>query len=195
MTKASESKSPCRSGKFERKVLILKPSAMGDIVMALPAVRSIKLGMPGVKICWLVNKGFVPLLQNNPFVDEVIEFDRQLLSRMWRSFQAWEAFQNLVARLRSEKFDVALDFQGLLRTALLGWLSGCKVRIGMKDAREGATFFYTDLVARPCESMHVVDHYIEMAETLWLESGKPVFELGSDDAARQRAGRMLEEAG
>ncbi len=195
MTKAPEAKARRGRSVIEHKVLILKPSALGDIVMALPAVRNIKLGLPDTKVYWLVNKGFAGLLEGNPHIDGVIEFNRQLLSRMWCSRQAWDELQRLVSRLRSEKFDIVLDFQGLLRTALLGWLSGCKVRIGMKDAREGAPFFYTDLVARPKTSQHVVDQYAEMAETLWVEGGRPVFDFGRDEAVQAAARRILHESG
>lgn len=195
MVKALDAFSQRQSRTKQIKVLILKPSAMGDIVMALPAVRNIKLGLPGAKIYWLVNKGFAGLLKSNPNVDEVIEFDRQLLSKLWYNRQAWEEFKRLVAQLRQEKFDVVLDFQGLLRTGVIGWLSGCKVRIGMKDAREGSPFFYTDLVARPRNSMHVVDYYAEMAEMLWVEGGRPVFDFGHDEAAKQAAQKILGEEG
>jgi len=179
----------------DRKVLILKPSALGDIMMALPAVRNVKLGLPGAKIYWLVNREFAPLLEGNPHVDEVIEFDRETLGRLWCSMEAWEEFQRLVKRLRGEKFDVVLDFQGLLRTALLGWLSGCKVRIGMKDAREGAPFFYSELVAKPQNSDHVVDHYVKMAEMLWVEGGAPVFETGRNEVAEGVARQTLRAEG
>jgi heptosyltransferase-1 len=184
-----------KSRDIERKVLILKPSALGDIVMALPAARSVKLGLPGAKIYWLVNKGFAGFLEGNPYVDEVIEFDRETLGRMWYSTEAWEEFKRLVKRLRGEKFDVVLDFQGLLRTAILGRLSGCKVRIGMKDAREGATFFYTDIVGKPVGSEHVVDHYAEMTELLWVEGGRLVFDIARNEVAEAAAMQTLRSEG
>jgi heptosyltransferase I len=179
----------------ERKVLILKPSALGDIVMAFPAVRSIKRGLPGARIYWLVNKGLAGILEGNPNVDDVIEFDREKLGRMWCSAAGWEEFRTLVARLRSEKFDVVLDFQGLMRTAVLGRLSGCKVRIGMRDAREGAPFLYSDLVTRPAGTEHVVDYYAEMAELLWVDGGMPVFEFGKNEVADASARQILKDEG
>jgi heptosyltransferase-1 len=191
MTKTSEH---VRSD-VERKALVLKPSALGDIAMTLPAVRSIKRGVPGARIYWLVNKGFAGLLEGNPNVDEVIEFDRQTLGRMWYSPAAWGEFWKLVKKLRSEKFDVVMDFQGLLRTALLGRLSGCKARVGMKDAREGATIFYTDKVAKPAGSDHVIDHYSKMVATLRVEAGKPVFEFNVRQEVQNRATQMLKKEG
>jgi lipopolysaccharide heptosyltransferase I len=179
----------------EHKVLVLKPSALGDIAMTLPAARSIKRGLPGARVYWLVNKGLTGLLEGNPNVDEVIEFDRQTLGRMWYSPAAWEEFGKLVKKLRSEKFDVVMDFQGLLRTALLGRLSGCKARVGMKDAREGATFFYTDVVAKPLNSEHVVDYYAAMVEALWVEAGKPTFEFVVSHEVQAQAAAVLKKEG
>jgi heptosyltransferase I len=179
----------------ERKVLILKPSALGDIVMALPAARNIKRGLPGAKVSWLVNKGLAGILEGNPHVDEVIEFDRETFGAMWRNASALKEFGGLVGRLRKEKFDVVLDLQGLLRTALLARLSGCKVRIGMKDAREGAPFFYTDLVGKPEGTEHVTDFYNELAELLWVDGGKPVFDFGANKKAEESARAVLRNEG
>jgi heptosyltransferase I len=171
----------------ERKVLVIKPSALGDVVMALPAVRNLRRGLPGAKIYWLINKGLAGILDGNPNVDHVIEFDRETLGRMWCSAAAWEEFKSLVKSLRAEKFDAVLDMQGLLRTAILGRLSGCTIRVGMRDAREGAPFLYTDLVARPEGTEHVVDHYCEMAELLWVDGGAPIFEMGVNEVAEATA--------
>jgi heptosyltransferase-1 len=147
-----------------KNILITKPSSLGDIILALPALRALRLSFPEAKISWLVRPEFAGLLENHPHLDEIITFDRKLLGRAWFHPGAFGALMSLIRNLRRSKFDVIFDFQGLFRTASLAWLSGCKKRFGMANAREFATIFYTHKIPQSIEDIHMVDFYLKMIQ-------------------------------
>ncbi len=129
-------------------ILIIKPSSLGDIVLALPALSALRKSFPNSRISWLVRPEFAALLENHPHLDEIILFDRKFLGKAWWNPGAFGALVSLIRRLRNGRFDVVFDFQGLFRTASLAWLSGCKRRFGRAGAREFAHIFYTHKVAQ-----------------------------------------------
>ena len=139
-------------------ILIIKPSALGDIVHTLPALSSLRRSFPDAKISWLVRPEFAQLIENHPDLNRVIIFDRKLLSKWWRNKESFRAFKSLVKDLRQSKFDLVIDFQGLFRTAIFARLSGCKNRFGYSTAREFATIFYTSKIDRDENNIHVVDY-------------------------------------
>jgi lipopolysaccharide heptosyltransferase I len=145
-----------------KNILITKPSSLGDIVLALPALRALRLSFPESKISWLIRPEFAQLIENHPHLDEIITFDRKLLGKAWFHPGAFGALVSLIRKLRRSRFDVVFDFQGLFRTASLAWLSGCKLRFGMANARELATFFYTHKVPQNIECIHMVDYYLKI---------------------------------
>lgn len=185
-----------------RNILIIKPSALGDIVQALPAAAALKSrcapgakpGIADAKISWLVRPEFAPLLDGHPHIDELIMFDRKLLGRAWHSPSALGALIALIRRLREGRFDAVFDFQGLFRTAALGWLSGCKKRFGMAGARELAHLFYTDKISQDRQSIHLVDYYLKIAEAGGAKpGGEPEFALAVDAKADESVGAILAE--
>lgn len=147
-----------------KNILITKPSSLGDIVLALPALRALRLSFPEAKISWLIRPEFAELIENHPHLDEIIAFDRKLLGKAWFHPEAFGALISLIRKLRRSQFDVIFDFQGLFRTASLAWLSGCRTRFGMANAREFATFFYTHKVSQNMECIHMVDFYLKIIQ-------------------------------
>ena len=116
-----------------KNILIMKPSSLGDIILALPALTTLRKNFPKAKISWLVRPEFAALLENHPHLDHIIPFDRKFLGKAWHNPRALGNLVSLVRRLRADKFDVVFDFQGLFRTASLAWLSGCKKRFGRTE--------------------------------------------------------------
>jgi len=139
-----------------RNILITKPSSLGDIVLALPALRALRMSFPEARISWLIRPEFAPLIENHPHLDEIITFDRKLLGKAWFHPGAFGALMSLIRKIRRSSFDVIFDFQGLFRTASLAWLSGCKKRFGMANAREFATIFYTHKIPQNIEDIHML---------------------------------------
>ena len=143
-------------------ILIIKPSSLGDIILALPALSALRKNFPGAKISWLVRTEFAPLLKNHPDLNETILFDRKFLGKSWYNPRALHSLLSLISRLRRDSFDAVIDLQGLFRTASLGWLSGCKRRFGMSNAREFSNVFYTHKVTQNQDCIHLVDYYLKI---------------------------------
>ena len=155
-----------------KRVLIIKPSALGDVVLALPALSRLRQRYPEAEIDWLVRPEFAPLLQRHPYIRRLILFDRKQLGRMWPLGSWMKQFQSLVHELRSGSYDVVYDFQGLLRTAFFARLTRADRCIGMEAAREGAAWFYTHRVPQKGTSKHVVDYYLSMVDPQWNGKGE-----------------------
>ncbi len=143
-------------------VLIVKPSSLGDIVHTLPAVHAIRRAYPDLRIRWVANTEWTPILERHPDVDEVIAFPRREL----KGLMALPRFLRWTRNLREPSPpDVALDFQGLFRSALIARRSGAPMVIGLSDAREGAGRLHHRTVATG-DAVHAVDRYLALPAAL-----------------------------
>jgi len=174
-------------------ILILKPSALGDIVLALPALSALRKGLPNAKISWLVRTEFAELLENHPYLDEIIPFDRKYLGRAWCNPKAFAALLTLIRRLRSKHFEAVFDLQGLLRTASLGWLSGCPNRFGMAGAREFAHVFYNHKISQDPACIHLVDYYLKIVRAAGPATTDVEFALPENPAAAEFVKSLLQK--
>jgi hypothetical protein len=112
-----------------RRICIIKPSALGDVVQSLPLLPALRRRFPQAQVHWVINREFVGLLEGNSALAEVIPFDRR---------GTWRDFIRLLIELRRRRFDLVFDLQGLLRSAAMTLATGAAVRIGLETAREGA---------------------------------------------------------
>ncbi len=174
-----------------KKILIVKPSSLGDIIQALPALSALRKSFINAKICWLIRPEFAPLIENHPHINELITFDRRFLGQAWYNPKALNALLALIKKLRKEKFDAVFDFQGLFRTAALGWLCGCKKRFGMDNAREFAHLFYTHKVEQDNSCIHLVDFYLKIVRLAGAEGVKPEFTVPTDERAFDFVNKLL----
>lgn len=150
-------------------VLVIKPSSLGDVVHTLPAVAAVKCHWPSAHLRWLINPEWAPLLEGNPHVDEVVIFPRD----QFRGFVGWTKIPRWLASLRrTAHSELVLDFQGLLRSALIARSLRPRTVIGLSDAREGAHLFY-DAVADVSTKRHAVDRYLAIPALLDFESSAP----------------------
>jgi heptosyltransferase-1 len=147
-------------------ILIIKPSSLGDIVHTLPAVALISDAHPHAQITWVINPEFTPLLRGNSDVDHVHVFPRG----EFRGLGAAGSFLPWLKQTRKLKPDLALDFQGLLRSALIAKASGAKEIYGMSDGREGSRFFY-NRIAKVNRREHAVERYLKLAEIAGAQVG------------------------
>src|SRR5438309_2975783 len=107
-----------------RRIALLKPSALGDIVHSLPVLTALRRRYPAAHIAWVVNRTYEPLLRGHPDLDETIAFDRhQRRAGVGGMVLRWLRF---LSRLRNQHFDVVIDLQGLFRTALMALASGAR---------------------------------------------------------------------
>jgi len=178
-----------------KNILIIKPSALGDIVLALPALAALRKSFPDARISWLVRPEFAPLLQNHPHLTDIIFFDRKLLAKAWFNPRAFNALLSLIRRLRNSRFDAVFDLQGLFRTAFLSWLTGCKKRFGMAKAREMGHLFYTHKVAQDSTCVHMVDYYLRIIRAAGASGADVQFVLPIDPNAVERTREILADNG
>jgi ADP-heptose:LPS heptosyltransferase len=162
------------------RLLIVKPSSLGDIVHTLPAAEALHRAAPLAKIDWLVNTEWSPLLEGVPFLHRLVTFPRRELrgvAGLWRA-RAWAARE-----LRPENYDLVVDFQGLFRSAYLSRRTGAPVIAGFERSREGARYFYDRRVAVPdWDRCHAVDRNLDLAAALGAPVGEPVFSLPAGSA-------------
>lgn len=147
-----------------QSVLLVKPSSLGDIVHALPAAHFIKRAHPHLRLRWVCNPEWMPLLEGNPDLAEVIPFPRSEFHGLCAplKFVFWARELNAAPR---ELPEITLDFQGLLRSGLISLVRGSDPIVGMSDAREGASLLHRVTVPVRKED-HAVDRYLTMVRAL-----------------------------
>jgi lipopolysaccharide heptosyltransferase I len=149
-----------------QRILIVRLSSLGDILHALPAFQSLRAAFPQAEIDWLVEKRMKFLLAALPGLNQLMVLDtKSLRSRPW-SLEAWRECGRLIRKMRARRYDLALDFQGLLKTALLTYLAGARVRMGFsrEHVRERpAHWFYHRGVRPPSGPTHVARLNQELA--------------------------------
>ena len=119
------------------RVLIVKPSSLGDILHTFPAVYALQQAFPQLDLSWVVNRSLAEIVEMLPGIDRVIAFPREELG----VFKGCSALRSFRRELLAQPYDLALDFQGLLRSALICKFSKAPIRVGFDTAREGAAFF------------------------------------------------------
>jgi len=168
-----------------RRILFIKPSSLGDIVHALPTLAALRQHCPQAHIAWLVKRQWAELLERVEGLD-----------RVWAVDPGIAGWLSEVPRLRAERFDLAVDLQGLLRSACMAQLAGCSVRVGFANGREGSTLFYTQRVAVPTPEMHAVDRYLLVADALGAaRPATPQFRFRILPADREQVSAVLSRAG
>lgn len=165
-----------------RSAVIVKPSSLGDIVHTLPAVQAIKQAYPALKIRWLANTEWTPLLDGSPLLEEVIAFPRKQCRGLPGLFvlRRWARSWRQMAR---EDPEIVLDFQGLFRSGYLSWSRGSRPVVGLSDSREGARFFQDHIVSVEAGA-HAVDRYLALPRAFGIpvDAEKLTFPLAQGHA-------------
>jgi len=144
------------------KILILKPSSLGDVIQALPVLRLLKLHLPASEIDWWIDSSLAPLLEGDPDLTGVVRFER----RRWASPVHWPEMYRSLAGLRSRQYDWVIDLQCLARSGAFGWLANGKLLVGLDEPREGARGFYDLITSRASFHTHAVDWYLAVLPRL-----------------------------
>lgn len=150
------------------KVLILKPSSLGDVVQALPVLRLIKRQAPTSEVWWWIDSRLAGLLEADPDLAGVVRFERQ----RWARPRHWPEMLRSLRWLRARRFDWVLDLQGLARSGAFAWLANGRLLAGLDEPREGARALYDIIVPRASWHTHAVDWYLALLPRL----GVPVRE-------------------
>lgn len=150
------------------RILVVRLGAMGDVIHALPAAATLKHNFPQCRLSWAVEQRWTPLLEGNPYLDEVLSLDRTSFGGLLRAGR----------RLRAGRFELAVDFQGLLKSALVASVSRPERIVGFHhtELRErAAALFYSTRVKTGAR--HVVDRNLELAAGAGASSLLHVFPL------------------
>jgi len=166
------------------RILITRLSHIGDCVLTLPLLCAVRRKFPDAYIAWAVEKPANQLLELHPDLDQVI-----MIPKGWVSTpRQWPAVRRL---LRPKRFDIAIDPQGITKSAMLGWVSGAKRRIGLegKWGRELSAWLNNELV--PTESVHVVDRTLEILGPLEISKTPVEYRLAADAASQHHVDSFL----
>jgi heptosyltransferase-1 len=144
------------------KILILKPSSLGDVIQALPVLRLLKLHFRDAEIFWWIDSNLAPLLEGDPDLSGIARFERQ----RWTSPIHWPEMLRSIRWMREQNFDLVIDLQCLARSGAFAWLASGKFLIGLDEIREGARGFYDLAVPRKSFHTHAVDWYVSVLPQL-----------------------------
>jgi heptosyltransferase I len=150
-----------------RNVLMIRPSALGDVCRSVPALVSLRKAFPEARIDWVVQDAFAGAIEAHPDLTNVVHFPRSRLAAWWRNPARFAEAAKWLNRLRLAKYDLAIDFQGLSRSGIMTGATFARRKIGLQTAREFAWVAYNQRV-RP-KSVHTVDQMLELVEALGIE--------------------------
>ncbi|HZT41284.1 MAG TPA: glycosyltransferase family 9 protein [Chthonomonadaceae bacterium] len=176
-----------------RRILIIKLSALGDIIHALPITAALGEAFPDVELTWVVEEAFAPLLTGNPYLSRILTLPK-VHTRRLRSAKFRRTYFGGIRSLREDRYDLALDLQGLTKSALLAVASRAPVRLGYHFQREAAPWLVRPVPPRP-QSAHVVEHYLDVARHLGAEPDRVRFPFAIPEDAEENVVAMLCEAG
>ena len=181
-------KSQPDAGSRSPRILIVRLSAIGDVIQGLPVLNALRDRFPQAVLAWVVEERAAELLRGHQALDELIT-----LPQGW--LRSLRTVRQSRSRLRAFEPEIAIDVQGLTKSAVAGWLSGARRRIGPggSHGRELSKWFYTETVR--ATSQHRVDCYLELVRPLGIESPEVRFEIPDHRADRVAAKEMARQAG
>jgi len=201
-----------------RKILLIKLSAVGDVVHTIPVLNKLRRRYPAAHLDWLVTPPIAELLQHHTAITNIIEFEREAWSTPWR-LAPFAAYARLAAKLRAAAYDLVIDMHGQFRTAALTLATGAPARIGFdrprarvwdasprkfseqarkhawQGAREGSWLAYTHHIAVPTLDLHAVDRYLNVGSILGLDKDPADFSFPIPQSANSRVDSLLRQHG
>ena len=174
-----------------QRFLIVRSSAIGDVVFASPFAAALRRKYPQAHIAWLVEPGIHELLAADPNIDELILWPKGEWKQLWQQRRFGELFGRVRAfarLLKGKRFDTAIDLQSLLKSGWLTWLTGAKRRIGL-GSREGSQWLMTEVIPKGGDERRISSEYRYLAEQLGLEVGDflPQLHVAAETEARTQA--------
>ncbi len=156
---------------FPMRILIVKLSALGDVIQTLPVLKALKSARPHVEIHWVVEPPAQQILEGHPLLDRLLVFPRRQIIKE----KNWGLLRDFGRSLRAFSYDVVLDLQGLLKSALVVAAARARLRVGFANHREGSPFFYNLKLPPYDPDLHAVRRYLLALEVLGVRASAPVF--------------------
>lgn len=171
-------------------MLIVKPSSLGDVIHALPFLASVKDSFPDAEVDWVISRKLKGILENNPLINELIVVNKDSWKRIRNLPKTVAELSSLNRKLKSRKYDMVVDLQGLLRSGLITLSTLSTVKVGFADAREGSSLMYDKKVSVN-GTAHAVDKCLAVARAIGAASGKPRFPVHVSEKAMSKISAIL----
>jgi heptosyltransferase I len=207
-----------RSAEFSR-ILLIKPSALGDVVHTVPVLVKLRARYPRARIDWLITPENAEIVRYHPALSNVVLFARRDFSKGGRRWRALLSFFDLLKQIRRAKYDLVIDMHGQVRSAFFSLISGARVRIGFdrpikrtltksaehdlknvpshgwRGAREGSWIAYTHRILIPTLDVHAIDRYLWVGEMLGFNDNPPDLTIHLSPETVRNVERLLKEKG
>lgn len=160
-----------------KKILIIKLSAIGDVVQALPALEAIKSAFPTSSVTWVVEEAAAGILEGHPQIDTMLVSGRKSWVRMLgrpRTFrEGLLKIASFLQALRATRYDIAIDLQGLFKSGILVGLARADRKIGFGGSREHASCFLNERLPAYDKNKHALERYLDVARYLGAREISP----------------------
>jgi lipopolysaccharide heptosyltransferase I len=215
---ARANQSDLRARQFSR-ILLIKPSALGDVVHTIPVLVKLRARYPRARIDWLITPENAEVVRHHPALSNVVLFARRDFSKPGRRWHAVLGFIDLLKQIRSANYDLVIDMHGQLRSAFFSLVSGARVRIGFdrplkfsrtvsaehdlknvpshgwRGAREGSWIAYTHRIPIPTLDVHAIDRYLWVGALFGFEDEPPDLTIHLSPETVSKVQQLLEEHG
>ncbi len=172
------------------KLLVIKPSSLGDVIHALPFLKSIKDSFPEARVDWVISRNLKGLIEDIPLINKIYSINKESWKRAGNIFQSVSEILSLRKKLRAEHYDLVVDLQGLLRSGIIARIASAKKTIGFADAREGSPLFY-DVKVSAERISHAVDRCLEVAGAIGAKNKKAEFPIIVHETANERVRHLI----
>jgi heptosyltransferase I len=182
-------------------ILIVKLSAIGDVIHTLPSLAALRRCYPDADITWVVEEAAADLLADHPDLSRVIVSGRKRWIkelRRGRIAGPLEEMRSFLRDLRSRRYDLVIDFHGLFKSAMIVLMSGGKRKLGYDSLQELSGLFYNEKIPEEM-GRHAVDRYLDFVRYVAGESGSacldaiPEFRIALGEREQQRATSLIEK--
>jgi heptosyltransferase-1 len=177
-------------------ILIVKLSAIGDVVHTLPSLGALRRHFPDAHITWIIEEASADLIENHPYIDRVIISRRKQwiknLKNMKNLGPTLKEIRQFIGTLRDRPYDIAIDFHGLFKSSVVVAISGAKRKIGYRSMQELSGLFVHEKIYEDMEK-HAVDRYLDLTRYLGADVGKPEFLIPLGEENRRRVETLLKE--
>ena len=197
-----------------RRILLIKPSAAGDVIHTLPVLAKLRQRYPAARIDWMLTPQNAQLIRGHPALSNIVLFQRQAYGRLWKDWSRPVDLFRMLAGLRRTNYDLVIDLHGQFRSACFALATGSPTRIGFdrprrrvrragrelandtfdhawQGAREMSWLAYTHRIPIPTLDAHAIDRYLWIGELLDLPTGLPEFDLPVSPESELRVDQLL----
>ena len=165
-----------------RRICVIKPSALGDVVQSLPLLPVLRERFPAASIAWVINHELAELIEGHPLLHELLYFHRRGTAREYLA---------LLQELRERQFDVVFDLQGLMRSGVMAAATQAPLRVGLETSREGAGLACHVSIPGTDRSVPAFQRYWRIAEELGFRGRSPQTIVPMNDTHREWAATAL----